>query len=152
MDNRTSDNFNQKKKKTTTCNFLVSCLKTAYFKQTNGSAHLFPISVFSGIWSSLRISFDSWTEGVWGRERDGHLTGGDRPRSQGGRERGRVRRGRRVEGWRGWETDGDSALAVSLRGDKQPIWDLSRKEKEMEIREREGIWRNAKWGEDDFFS
>lgn len=68
------------------------------------------------------------------------------------RERERVRRGRRVEGWRGWETDGDSALAVSLRGDKQPIWDLSRKEKEMEIREREGIWRNAKWGEDDFFS
>lgn len=116
--------------------------------------HLFNISVFfrhlkftqNFIWQ-----LDRDEAGV--REGDGHLTGGDRPRSRGEgerkRERERVRgwggeEGLRVEGWRGWETDGDSALAASPRGNKQQIWDLSHREKEMEIRKREGEWSAEK--------
>lgn len=87
--------------------------------------HLFHISVFPFIWSSLKISFDSWTEaelvrgtgtGIWQAVMD-----------QDPRERQRVRRKRRVEGWRSWEADGDSALALSPWGDKQPIWTTERK-------------------------
>lgn len=116
--------------------------------------HLFNISVFfrhlkftqNFVWQ-----LDRDEAGV--REGDGHLTGGDRPRSRGEgerkRERERVRgwggeEGLRVEGWRGWETDGDSALAASPRGNKQQIWDLSHREKEMEIRKREGEWSAEK--------
>lgn len=57
------------------------------------------------------------------------------------RER-RARREKRIEGWRGREPDGVSALASSPQGYKQPIWDLSHKMKEMDMRERE--WKKAK--------
>lgn len=90
-------------------------------------------------------------DGAGVRERDGHLTGGDRPRSQRKRERERGWGGE--EGWRDDEAERqmETRLSLSLPGEtnrRSVIW--AGKEKEMEIRERrrEGMQRNAKWGED----
>lgn len=45
-------------------------MKNSLLQANRRKCTLFHISVFSDIWSSLRISFDSWTETelVWGRE------------------------------------------------------------------------------------
>lgn len=95
-------------------------------KPTHG--HLFYISAFSFIWSWLKISLDSWTEAELVRGTETGIWQAVMDRDP--RERQRVRRGRRgrrVEGWRSWEADGDSALALSPWGDKQPIWTTERK-------------------------
>lgn len=107
--------------------------KSVYIRQTNGSAPFFPhFSLFRHLKFSQNF--------IWHLDRD---RAGLRERLASDRwwqtqgERKRVRRGRRVEGWRGWETDGDSVLAFYPRGDKQPIWDPSPTDKEMEIKERQ---------------
>lgn len=126
-------------------------MKNSLLQANRRKCTLFHISVFSDIWSSLRISFDSWTETelVWGRETGIWQVVTD----QDPRKRERERGWGGEEGWRDDEAERqmETRLSLSLPGEtnrRSVIW--AGKEKEMEIRERrrEGMQRNAKWGED----
>lgn len=109
----------------TTCNFLVSCLRAACFKQSHRRAHLFPFSVFLGIWSLLWISFDSWTGRVWGREK--------REEEEEVEESGRMTRLR--DRWRlssGWLSPGRQTAILRSEPQRESDRNKNKGEKEYE--------------------